>query len=225
MTTVGKRIELAASDGFALSAYRADPAGTPRGGLVVAQEIFGVNSHIRSVADGFAHDGYLVIAPAMFDRAQRGYESGYTQPEIQAGIALMQKISWDAAMKDASAAVEAVAHAGKVGMVGYCWGGAVTWLAAARIPGLAAAVPYYGGAIPSLNGERPKCPTMLHFGETDASIPLNQARAVAKSHPDVTTHFYAAGHGFNCDQRASFNAKAAKLARERTLEFFRKHVG
>jgi carboxymethylenebutenolidase len=189
------------------------------------QEIFGVNSHIRSVADGYAADGYLVMAPAMFDRAQRGYESGYTQPEIQAGIELMQKISWDAAMKDASAAVEAVTHAGKVGMVGYCWGGAVTWLAAARIPGLAAAVPYYGGAIPSLNGERPKCPTMLHFGETDASIPLNQARAVAKSHPDVTTHFYAAGHGFNCDQRASYNAKAAKLARERTLAFFRKHVG
>jgi carboxymethylenebutenolidase len=137
----------------------------------------------------------------------------------------MQKIPWDAAMKDASAAVEAVAHAGKVGIVGYCWGGAVAWLAAARIPGLAAAVPYYGGAIPSLNGERPKCPTMLHFGETDASIPLNQARAVAKSHPDVTTHFYAAGHGFNCDQRASYNASAAKLARERTLAFFRKHVG
>jgi carboxymethylenebutenolidase len=161
----------------------------------------------------------------MFDRARRGFESGYTQAEIQAGVALMQKISWDDAMKDASAAVEAVSHAGKVGIVGYCWGGAVAWLAAARIPGLAAAVPYYGGAIPSLNGERPQCPTMLHFGETDASIPLNQARAVAKSHPDVVTHFYAAGHGFNCDQRASYNAAAAKLARERTLAFFRKHVG
>jgi carboxymethylenebutenolidase len=218
-------LQLRASDGKTLSAYVVKPEGTPRGAVVVVQEIFGVNSHVRSVADGYAADGYLVIAPAMFDRAQRGYESGYTQPEIQAGIALMQKISWDDAMKDASAAVEAVTHAGKVGMVGYCWGGAVTWLAAARIPGLAAAVPYYGGAIPSLNGERPKCPTMLHFGETDASIPLNQARAVAKSHPDATTHFYAAGHGFNCDQRASYNAKAAKLARERTLEFFRKHVG
>ena len=222
---MGKTIDLKAADGHALKAYLAEPAARPRGAVVVVQEIFGVNSHIRSVADGYAADGYLVIAPAMFDRAQRGYESGYTQPEIQAGVALMQKISWDAAMKDASAAVEAVTHAGKVGMVGYCWGGAVTWLAAARIPGLAAAVPYYGGAIPSLNGERPKCPTMLHFGETDASIPLNQARAVAQSHPDVTTHFYAAGHGFNCDQRASYNAKAAKLARERTLEFFRKHVG
>ena len=222
---MGRTIDLKAADGHALKAYLAEPAGRPRGAVVVVQEIFGVNSHIRSVADGYAADGYLVIAPAMFDRARRGYESGYTQPEIQAGVALMQKVSWDAAMSDASAAVDAVARAGKVGMVGYCWGGAVTWLAAARVQGLAAAVPYYGGAIPSLNGERPKCPTMLHFGETDASIPLNQARAVAQSHPDVTVHFYAAGHGFNCDQRASYDAAAAKLARERTLAFFRKHVG
>jgi carboxymethylenebutenolidase len=222
---MGKTIDLKAADGHAFKAYLAEPASQPRGAVVVVQEIFGVNSHIRSVADGYAADGYLVIAPAMFDRAQRGYESGYTQTEIQAGIALMQKISWDAAIMDASAAVAAATRAGKVGMVGYCWGGAVTWLAAARLPGLAAAVPYYGGAIPSLSGERPKCPTMLHFGETDTSIPLNQARAVAKSHPEVTTHFYAAGHGFNCDQRASYNAAAAKLARERTVEFFRKHVG
>jgi carboxymethylenebutenolidase len=222
---MGRLIDLRAADGHALKAYVAEPAGPPRGAVVVVQEIFGVNGHIRSVADGYAADGYLVIAPAMFDRARRGYESGYTQPEVQAGVALMQKVSWDAAMNDASAAVAAVSRAGKVGMVGYCWGGAVTWLAAARVQGLAAAVPYYGGAIPSLNGEQPKCPTMLHFGEADASIPLNQARAVAKSHPDVTTHFYAAGHGFNCDQRASYNAAAAKLARERTLAFFRKHVG
>jgi carboxymethylenebutenolidase len=222
---MGRTIDLKAADGHALKAYLAEPTGRPRGAVVVVQEIFGVNSHIRSVADGYAADGYLAIAPAMFDRARRGVESGYTQDEIQAGVALMQSVSWDAAMSDASAAAEAVAHAGKVGMVGYCWGGAVTWLAAARVRGLAAAVPYYGGAIPSLNGERPKCPTMLHFGETDASIPLNQARAVAKSHPDATVHFYAAGHGFNCDQRASYNAAAAKLARERTLAFFRKHVG
>ena len=136
----------------------------------------------------------------------------------------MQKIAWDDALKDVSAAVEAVKHAGEVGIVGYCWGGAVTWLAAARIPGLAAAVPYYGGAIPSLNNEQPKCPTMLHFGENDASIPIDKARAVAKSHPDVTAHFYPAGHGFNCDQRGSYDADAAQLARERTLEFFREHV-
>jgi carboxymethylenebutenolidase len=192
---------------------------------VVVQEIFGVNSHIRGVADGYAADGYLVIAPALFDRVRPGYESGYTQPEIQAGVGLMQQVAWDDAIKDVAAAMEAVTHAGKVGIVGYCWGGAVTWLAAARIPGLAAAVPYYGGAIPSLNAEQPRCPTMLHFGERDASIPVDKARAVAHAHPDVTTHFYPAGHGFNCDQRASYDAEAARLARERTLAFFREHVG
>ena len=222
---MGTMIDLKAGDGHAFKAYLAEPPAQPRGGIVVVQEIFGVNSHIRSVADGYAADGYLTIAPALFDRVQRGYESGYTQPEIQAGIALMQKIVWDDAMKDVAAAVEGVKHAGEVGMVGYCWGGAVTWLAAARIPGLASAVPYYGGAIPSLNGEQPKCPTMLHFGEADASIPIDKARAVEAAHPDVTTHFYAAGHGFNCDQRGSYDKAAAELARERTLEFFRKHVG
>jgi carboxymethylenebutenolidase len=222
---MGLTTTLNAADGFVLSAYRADPAGTPRGGIVVAQEIFGVNSHIRAVADAYAADGYLAIAPALFDRVQRGYESGYSQPEIQAGVGLMQKVSWDDALRDVSAAVEAVRHAGETGIVGYCWGGAVTWLAAARVPGLAAAVPYYGGAIPSLANEQPKCPTMLHFGEKDASLPLAQARAVVDAHPEVTAHFYDAGHGFNCEQRGSYDKAAATLARERTLEFFRRHVG
>jgi len=222
---MGTMIDLQAADGHSLKAYLAEPEARPRGGIVVVQEIFGVNSHIRSVTDGYAADGYLAIAPAMFDRVQRGYESGYTQPEIQVGIGLMQKIGWDDALKDVSAAAEAVKHAGEVGIVGYCWGGAVAWLAAARIPGLAAAVPYYGGAIPSLNNEQPKCPTLLHFGEKDASIPIEKSRAVVQAHPDVTAHFYAAGHGFNCDQRGSYDAEAAKLARERTLEFFREHVG
>ena len=221
---MGTMIDLKAADGHGFEAYLAEPAERPRGAVVVVQEIFGVNGHIRSVADDYAAEGFLAIAPALFDRVRRGYESGYTPLEIQAGVALMQKVSWDDALKDVSAAVEAVAHAGKVGVVGYCWGGAVTWLAAARIPGLAAAVPYYGGAIPSLNSEQPQCPTMLHFGEADASIPVDKARAVARSHPVVTAHFYAAGHGFNCDQRGSYEPAAATLARERTLAFFREHV-
>jgi carboxymethylenebutenolidase len=222
---MGKMIDLKAADGHAFKAYLAEPVGTPRGAVVVVPEIFGVNSHIRSVADGYAADGYLAVAPALFDRAQRGFESGYTQPEIQAGIALMQKVSWEEAITDVRAAIDAVKHAGKVGIVGYCWGGAVAWVAAARLPGLAAAVPYYGGAIPTLKDEQPKCPMLLHFGESDASIPLDKARAVAAAHPEVTTHFYPAGHGFNCDQRGSYDAAAAKLARQRTLDFFRKHVG
>jgi carboxymethylenebutenolidase len=218
-------IQLKADDGHALGAYRAEPVGTPRGAVIVVQEIFGVNSHIRSVADGYAAAGYLAIAPAMFDRLQRGYAAGYSQPEIEAGVALIHKVTWDDAMADVRAAMAAVQHAGKVGIVGFCWGGAVAWMAAARVDGLAAAVPYYGGAIPALTHERPKCPVMLHFGESDASIPLDKARAVAAAHPEATTHFYAAGHGFNCDQRGSYDADAAKLAHERTLEFLAAHVG
>jgi carboxymethylenebutenolidase len=222
---MGKTIELAAADGHKLAAYRADPSGTPRGAVVVIQEIFGVNSHIRSVTDGYAADGYVALAPAMYDRVQRGYETGYTPPEIEAGRAIMQKLDWKQTLIDVSAAIEAVKSVGKVGILGYCWGGAVTWVAAGRLPGLACAVPYYGGAIPSFISEQPKCPVMLHFGEQDQSIPLEQSKKVAAAHPEATTYFYPAGHGFNCDQRGSYNAEAAKLARSRTLEFLRKYVG
>ena len=222
---MGKMIELTAGDGHKLAAYRAEPAGKPRGAVVVIQEIFGVNSHIRSVTDGYAADGYLAIAPAMFDRARRNYETGYSQDDIQAGIAIMQKLSWDNAMLDAKAAIEAGKSAGKVGIVGYCWGGTVAWVAAARIAGLACAAPYYGGAIPNFISEQPKCPVMFHFGEQDHSIALEQAKKVAAAHPEATAHYYPAGHGFNCDQRGSYDAASAKLARSRTVEFFRKHIG
>ena len=222
---MGKMIELEAADGHTLAAYLAEPVGTPRGAVVVVQEIFGVNSHIRSVADGYAADGYLAIAPALFDRVQRDFQSGYTQADMEAGFALMQKLSWEQATADVTAAMNAVRHAGKVGIVGYCWGGAVTWVSAARVPGLAAAVPYYGGAIPTQIGEKPACPTMLHFGERDPWIPLDKAQAVVAAHPEVTAWFYATDHGFNCDQRGSYDAAAATLARSRTLEFFHKHVG
>ena len=223
---MGSMIELQAADGHKLAAYRAEPAGKPRGGIVVIQEIFGVNKHIQSVADGYAADGYLVVAPAMFDRAQRGYDTGYSQPEIQAGIAIMQKLDWKQTMQDAAAAVEAAKAAGKVGIVGYCWGGTVSWVAAARLAGLACSVPYYGGGMPGFIGEKPRCPTLCHFGEQDQSPTLEQAKAIAKAHPEITAHYYAgAGHGFNCDHRPSYNAEASKLARERTLAFFRQHVG
>jgi carboxymethylenebutenolidase len=222
---MGKSITLTASDGHSFSAYRADPAGKPRGGIVVIPEIFGVNSHIKAVADGYAADGYLVIAPAMFDRVQRGYDTGYTQPEIQAGIEIMQTLEWKQTMLDVDAAVAAAKEAGRVGIVGYCWGGTVSWVATARTAGLACSVPYYGGGMPAFITVTPQCPTMCHFGEQDQSPTLEQSKAIAAAHPEVTSHFYPAGHGFNCDQRGSYNAAAAKLARERTLEFFRKHVG
>ena len=223
---MGKMIELKASDGHKLAAYRADPAGKPRGGIVVIQEIFGVNSHIKSVADGYAADGYVAIAPAMYDRVQKNYETGYSQDEIQAGLKIMQGLNWDNTMRDVAAAVEEAKKAGKVGIVGYCWGGTVAWRAAASTSGLACAVPYYGGGMPNFINEKPKVPVMAHFGEQDQSPTLDQAKAIAKAHPGIAANYYpGAGHGFNCDQRGSYNAEASKLARSRTLEFFRKNLG
>lgn len=223
---MGSMIELKAADGHPLVAYRTQPAGKARGAVVVIQEIFGVNSHIKGVADGYAADGYLVIAPAMFDRAQRNYDTGYSQPEIQAGVAVMQKLDWKQTLLDVDAALGEAKKAGKVGIVGYCWGGTVSWVAAARSAGLACAAPYYGGGMPEFIGDKPKCPTMCHFGELDQSPTLEQSKAIAKAHPEVSAHFYpGAGHGFNCDQRGSYNAEASKLARQRTVEFFRKHLG
>jgi len=222
---MGKHIRLTASDGHAFAAYVAEPAGKPKGGLVVAMEIFGVNSHIRSVADGYAADGYSAIAPALFDRVERDYETGYSQEEIQRGVAVIQKINLDDTLKDVSAAVESIANAGKTGIVGYCWGGTVAWKAACTLTSLACAIPYYGGGVPGLVGLKPKCPVLLHWGETDHSIPLEKAKAFAAAHPEQRHYFYAAGHGFNCDQRGSYDAASAKLARSRTLEFLAKHVG
>jgi len=221
---MGKMIQLTASDGHKLSAYRAEPAGKPKGGLIVAMEIFGVNSHIRGVADGYAADGYLVIAPALFDRSQPGYETGYSQEEVQRGIGIIQKLTLDNAMKDVSAAMGNIVSAGKVGIVGYCWGGTVSWKAACNVNGLACAVPYYGGGIPGLIGEKPKCPVLFHWGESDQSIPLTKAQEFAAAHKDRTHYFYAAGHGFNCDQRGSYDAQSAALARSRTLAFLAKHL-
>jgi carboxymethylenebutenolidase len=223
---MGSMIELQAADGHKLAAYRADPQGRPRGAVVVIQEIFGVNSHIKGIADGYAKDGWLAIAPAMFDRAQRGYDTGYSQPEIQAGIAVMQKLDWKQTLLDVEAAVAEAKKAGKVGIVGYCWGGTVSWVAAARTAGLACSAPYYGGGMPGFIVEKPKIPTLCHFGELDQSPTLEQSKAIAKAHPEITAHFYpGAGHGFNCDQRGSYHAESAKLARQRTVEFFRKHIG
>jgi carboxymethylenebutenolidase len=222
---MGQRLELTASDGFKLSAYRADPEGQARGALVVVQEIFGVNSHVRSVCDGYARDGYVAIAPALFDRVQRDIEIGYSEQDIARGRELKGASSTDNALRDVAAARDAVKSAGKVGIVGYCWGGFITWMAAARLDGFACAIPYYGGGMVEAKDEQPKCPVMAHFGKKDHAIPLEGAQQLAAVHPEAQVFFYDAGHGFNCDQRGSYDAAAAKLARERTLEFLRKHVG
>jgi carboxymethylenebutenolidase len=178
------------------------------------------------VADGYAADGYLALAPALFDRLQRNYDVGYTPPEIEASRALMQKVDWKQTMMDVDATVVEANKGGKVGIVGYCWGGTVVWRAAHATAGLVCAVPYYGGGMPNFINEKPKVPTMCHFGEQDQSPTLEQAKAIAAAHPEITAHYYAgAGHGFNCEMRGSYNAEASKVARGRTLEFFRKHLG
>jgi carboxymethylenebutenolidase len=223
---MGQKVTFSAEDGHQLSGYRETPTGTPRGGLVVVQEIFGVNSHIRNVTEGWAADGYVALAPALFDRVERGVEMGYGPDDIQQGRELRGKISTDDAVRDVRAAVRELARAGlPVGVVGYCWGGTMAWLAATRIDGVAAAVGYYGGGIADTAEESPRCAVMLHFGETDASIPKEHYEKVRRLHPTLPVYVYPAGHGFSCDERGSYHEPSARLARERTLSFFRQHVG
>ena len=222
---MGKMIELVAADGFRLSAYRAEPTGEPRGSVVVAQEIFGVNSHIKSVCDGFAMDGYTVIAPALFDRYERDVDIGYTAVDVARGRALKAKATIDAGLQDVAAARDAVGATGKIGIVGYCWGGLISWMSACRLGGFACAVTYYGGGMLEAIMETPKCPVMAHFGERDSGIPVEGVKRFAAAHAEVELFLYAADHGFNCDRRGSYDAIAAALARERSLGHFRRYVG
>ena len=220
---MGTTIDIETTDGHKLTGYRAEPSGDPRGGLVVIQEIFGVNSHIRAVADGFAAEGYVALAPAMFDRVGPGIELGYSSEDVEKGREIRARIEYDDAVRDMGAAVSALAGL-PVGVVGYCWGGSPAWSAATRLDGLKAAVGYYGGFIPEMADETPRHPVMLHFGESDESIPLEGVDKVKAAHPDVPIYLYAAGHGFNCDQRGSYDEASARLARERTLAFFAEHL-
>lgn len=227
---MGQTINLKSADGFTFPAYVAEPSGKPRGGLVVLQEIFGVNSHIRSVADGYAADGYFVVAPATFHRAKPGVEMGYTEADMNAGFALktaVEELPAPGVMPDIQAAIHHAAQGGKVGIVGYCWGGLLTWRSACALKGLSAAVPYYGGGMttPDEAARQPGVPVMAHFGNKDHWIPLDTVEAFKKTHPGVIVHVYEANHGFNCDQRGSYNEAAAKLARERSLAFFAQHLG
>jgi len=227
---MGQTINLKSADGFTFPAYVAEPSGKPRGGLVVLQEIFGVNSHIRSVADGYAADGYFVVAPATFHRAKAGVEMGYTEADMNAGFALktaVEELPAPGVMPDIQAAIHHAAQGGKVGIVGYCWGGLLTWRSACALKGLSAAVPYYGGGMttPEEAARQPGVPVMAHFGNKDHWIPLDTVEAFKKTHPGVIVHVYEANHGFNCDQRGSYNEAAAKLARERSLAFFAQHLG
>jgi carboxymethylenebutenolidase len=192
---------------------------------VVVQEIFGVNPHIRSVADGYAKDGFLAVAPALFDRIQPGIELGYEGADLETAMGLIPKLDAEKALADIAAAYAYAAKTTgkKVGAVGYCWGGTLAWVTAARLHP-AAAVGYYGGRIGNYIGEKPSAPVMLQFGKQDTHIPAEEVAKVHAAHPEVEIYWYDAGHGFNCDARSSYNAAAAKEARRRSLAFLKKHL-
>jgi carboxymethylenebutenolidase len=217
---------LTAADGFSLGAYEALPAGEARGGVVVIQEIFGVNRHIRKVADFYAANGYAAIAPQIFDRVERNVELGYTDPaEFDKGIRLaFNDLAMPDTLEDLQAAVRAAAAHGKVGVVGFCFGGLLTWLSACELEGVAAASAYYGGGIAKEIARKPRCPVMMHFGERDAYIPSSDVEAIRQAHPAVQIFVYDADHGFNCDERASYDATSAATANTRTLAFFERHL-
>lgn len=223
---MGTSVRLRSADGFEFSGYEALPAGQPQGGLVVIQEIFGVNSHIREVADGYADAGYAAVAPQIFDRVEADVELGYTEADMGRGIELaFQKLQMPNTLADLQAAVEHASQYGKVGVVGYCFGGLLTWLSACELNGVAAATCYYGGGIAGETERTPGCPVVMHFGELDSFIPMTDVEKVRAAQPEVQVHVYNADHGFNCDHRPSYDGDSAALARERTLAHFREHLG
>ena len=221
---MGELVSLtSAKDGFAFGAYRARQEDARRGGLVLIQEIFGVTDHIRELADGFAADGYETIAPSLYDRQQRGFQADYGGDAVATARRFSEAAPWDEVGSDLTACVAALAP--PVFVVGYCWGGAATWLAACRCEGLAAASSFYGRRIPELVTETPRCPIILHFGRRDPSIPPATVEAIAARYPEMPIYQYDAGHGFVSDRRADYSPDAAKLARLRTLQLFTLHGG
>jgi carboxymethylenebutenolidase len=220
---MGEFTTIMARDGHEFQAYLAAPTGKPRGAIVVLQEIFGVNSHIQAVTDSFAAEGYTAIAPALFDRVRRGIQLGYGPEDRQIGIGTVQQLKTDDTLKDVGAAIAVVKNSGRVGVVGYCWGGRVAYLAACDLP-IACAVVYYGKVVDQLE-KQPKRPVMYHFGTLDQSIPGSDTDKIKAARPEGVLYLYeGADHGFNCDQRPSYNPEAAALARQRTLGFFARYV-
>ncbi|HVN92147.1 MAG TPA: dienelactone hydrolase family protein [Terracidiphilus sp.] len=222
---MSEHLTLRASDGHSFGAYVARPQREPVAGLVVIQEIFGVNGHIRSVTDGWARDGFLAVAPALFDRISPGIDLGYDPESMKTAMSLFPKFDVDQAILDVGATIDYAAGAThkKVGVIGYCLGGTVAWLSATRLHP-AAAVGYYGGRIGNYAGENPNCPVMLHFGRQDTHIPASEVEKVHSAHPEVEIFWYDAGHAFNCEPRPSYNPAAASEARERSLEFLKKNL-
>jgi carboxymethylenebutenolidase len=222
---VGQDIKLTASDNFQLDGYRADPAGAPKAAIVVIQEIFGVNHHIRAVCDRLAAEGYVAIAPSIFDRVERNFTSGYSPDEIAIARKFVADPDWAAMLRDTQAAIDAVKTIGPVGIIGFCLGGSIAYAAATKLSGLSAAVGYYGGAVVRFADDKPNAPTQLHFGEKDAGIPLTDVETIRSKRPDVEVFVYpGAQHGFHCDERASYDKTSADIAWPRSLAFFAKHL-
>jgi carboxymethylenebutenolidase len=222
---LGRHLSLTASDNHRLGAYRADPNGTPKGGIVVAQEIFGVNHHIRNVCDRLAAEGYSAVAPALFDRFVRDFETGYSPDDVATARKYLAQIDWDAMLRDMDAAVKELKETGPIGVIGFCLGGSVAYLCATRLNDLAASVCFYGGQIVKFADEKPKCPVQMHFGEKDAGIALTDVDIIRRKRPEAEIHVYpGAQHGFNCDERASYDAPSSALAWERTLAFLQAHM-
>ena len=222
---MGRDITLTASDKFELGAYRADPTATPKGAVVVIQEIFGVNHHIRAVCDRFADQGYVAVAPAIFDRIEPNFQSGYSPDEVAIARKFVANPDWKAMLLDTQAAIDLVKDAGPVGIIGFCLGGSVAYAAATKLSGLSAAIGYYGGAIVRFADDKPKAPTQLHFGEKDAGIPLTDVETIKTKRPDVEVFVYpGAQHGFHCDERASYDKASADIAWPRSLAFFAKNL-
>ena len=222
---MGKDIKLTASDQFQLGGYRADPAGAPKGAVVVIQEIFGVNHHIRSICDRLAGEGYAAVAPSIFDRIEPNFTSGYSPDEVANARKFVANPDWAAMLRDTQAAIDAVRDVGPVGIIGFCLGGSIAYAAATKLSGLKAAIGYYGGAIVRFADDKPKVPTQLHFGEKDAGIPLSDVEIIREKRPDVEVYIYdGAQHGFHCDERASYDKKSADIAWPRSMDFFAKHL-
>ena len=222
---MGQDITLTASDGFKLGGYRADPAGSPKGAIVVIQEIFGVNHHIRSVCDRLAAEGYVAIAPSIFDRIQPNFQSGYSPDEVANARKFVASPDWPAMLRDTQAAIDAVKNDGPVGIIGFCLGGSIAYGAATKLSGLSAAVGYYGGAVVRFADDKPTAPTQLHFGEKDAGIPLSDVETIKSKRPEVEVFIYpGAQHGFHCDERANYDKASADIAWPRSLAFFAKHM-
>ena len=222
---MGYDIKLTASDSFQLGGYRADPAAAPKGAVVVIQEIFGVNHHIRAVCDRLAGEGFVAIAPAIFDRVERNFQSGYSPDEVTVARKFVVNPDWAAMLLDSQAAIDAVKSIGPVGIIGFCLGGSVAYAAATKLSGLSAAIGYYGGAIVRFADDKPNVPTQLHFGEKDAGIPLSDVETIRTKRPDVEVHIYpGAQHGFHCDERASYDKASADIAWPRSMGFLARHL-